>query len=207
MSAVDGATVLVVDDDSSVRQSVARLVRSHGYTTRTFCSSSQFLKQPLPIGPSCLVLDVFMDGENGLDLQEKLGGNQRQIPIVFLSGRGDVPMTAKAMKRGATDFLEKPFRPTDLIDAIQRAVERDRKDSAARASRDELVQRLSILTDRERDVMKLVVTGMLNKQVAAELKISEKTVKVHRGRVMEKMQVESLAELVRLVGNIDAPPA
>ena len=191
-------TVVVVDDDSSVRQGVARLARSAGFSTRTFASPTQFLKQPLPEGPACLVLDVFMDELTGLDVQEKLLGNERRIPIIFLSGHGDVPMTAKAMKRGADDFLEKPFEPTELIGAIIRAVEHDREDSAARVHRRQLVQRYELLTLRERDVMKLVVNGLLNKQVAAELGISEKTVKVHRGRVMEKMQVESLAQLVRI---------
>jgi FixJ family two-component response regulator len=191
-------TVVVVDDDSSVRHGVARLARSAGFSTRTFASPTQFLKQPLPQSPACLVLDVFMDELTGLDVQERLLGAERKIPIIFLSGHGDVPMTAKAMKRGAMDFLEKPFEPTELIGAIIRAVENDRKDSAARAQRNGLVQRYELLTLRERDVMKLVVNGLLNKEIAAELGISEKTVKVHRGRVMEKMQVRSLAELVKI---------
>lgn len=194
---LDG-TVVVVDDDQSVRQSVARLVRAAGYSAKTFSSPVQFLKQPLPPGPACLVLDFFMDGLNGLEVQQALHGNARNIPIVFLSGHGDVRIATTAMKGGADDFLEKPFKPDQLMGAVRHAIECDREASAARADHDEVVRRYKSLTAREREVMDLVVQGLLNKQVAAELGISEKTVKVHRGRAMEKMRVESLAELVRL---------
>jgi FixJ family two-component response regulator len=197
-AAADSATVYVLDDDTSVRQGVARLIRSAGYSARTFSSPNQFLKQPPPDGPACLVLDVFMDDLNGLEVQQALLQNQRNLPIVFLSGHADVPMTVKAMKCGAEDFLEKPFHPTALIGAIRRAVERDRQGAAERSGRADVLRRFTSLTVREREVMALVVTGRLNKQVAFDLGISEKTVKVHRGRAMEKMQVESLAELVRL---------
>jgi FixJ family two-component response regulator len=197
------ATVLVVDDDESVRQGIARLARASGFAARTFSSPNRFLRQPLPAGPACLVLDLMMDGLNGLEVQERLRRDPRQIPIVFLSGHGDVPVTARAMKGGADDFLEKPFRPTDLIGAIRRALARDRKASAARAGQDDVARRHQKLTDREREVMGLVVRGLLNKQVAAELGISEKTVKVHRGRVMEKMEADSLAELVCLAEQVE----
>jgi FixJ family two-component response regulator len=204
MSEVMDGTVLVVDDDRSVRRGVARLVRAAGYSAKTFSSPARFLKQPLPLGPACLVLDVFMDGLDGLQVQQALRRNQRRIPIVFLSGQANVPIAAKAMKSGADDFIEKPFRPAELMGAVGRAVERDRKESAVRAGRDGLVRRHETLTAREREVMALVVRGLLNKQVAAELGISEKTVKVHRGRAMEKMQVDSLAELVRLAEQIES---
>ena len=192
------ATVFVLDDDASVRQGVARLVRANGYAARTFSSPDRFLKEPLPPGPACLVLDMLMEGLDGLGVQQMLLRNDRDLPIVFLSGNSDIPMVTAAMKRGADDFLEKPFQPKDLMGAIRRAVERDRRASSSRATRRELQTRYEALTPREREVMALVVRGLLNKQVAAELGISEKTVKVHRGRAMEKMQVESLAELVRL---------
>lgn len=191
-------TVLVVDDDAGVRQGVARLLRAAGYSAKTFASPNQFLKQPLPDGPACLVLDFSMDGLNGLEVQQALQSNARQIPIVFLSGHADVPIAINAMKAGADDFIEKPFQPEKLMGAVEQAIARDRKASAARADHDDVVRRYETLTSREQEVMGLVVQGLLNKQVAAELGISEKTVKVHRGRAMEKMQVESLAELVRL---------
>ncbi len=200
----DDATVLVVDDDSSVRQGVARLARSAGFASRTFASPDQFLKEPLPQGPACVVLDMCMDGLNGLEVQEALRLNRRQIPIVFLSGHGNVATATKAIKGGADDFLEKPFQPKALMEAIRHAIEHDRTQSAAREDRDEVTNCYLGLTAREREVMLLVVRGKLNKQVAADLGISEKTVKVHRGRVMEKMQVDSLAELVLLVERVDA---
>jgi FixJ family two-component response regulator len=208
MPEVNDGTVFVVDDDVSVRHGVARLLRAAGYSAKTFSSPGQFLKQPLPAGPACLVLDVCMDGLNGLEVQQALRGNPRNLPIVFLSGQADVPIATKAMKGGADDFLEKPFRPEALIGAVGHAIDRDRKASAARADHDEVVRRHETLTAREQEVMALVVQGLLNKQVAAELGISEKTVKVHRGRAMEKMQVESLAELVRLAERVEphAPP-
>jgi FixJ family two-component response regulator len=199
------ATVFVLDDDVSVRNGVARLLRAAGFSARTFSSPSRFLKEPLPAGPACLVLDMLMEGLDGLGVQQALQQGDRNIPIVFLSGNSDIPMATKAMKWGAEDFLEKPFEPKDLMGAIRRAVERDRRASSTRATRDALVSRYNTLTAREREVMALVVRGFLNKQVAAELGISEKTVKVHRGRAMEKMQVDSLAELVRLAEQLETP--
>ena len=192
------ATVLVVDDDASVRRGVSRLAQSVGYAVQTFASPSEFLTHDLPAGPSCLVLDMCMDEMTGLDVQDALEGNGRKLPIIFLSAHGTIRTATGTIKRGAEDFLEKPFRPKELLSAIDRAVEHDRQLSAGRNEQDELQRRYQTLTAREQEVMGLVITGLLNKQVAAELGISEKTVKVHRARVMDKMQVESLAGLVHL---------
>jgi len=186
-------TVLVVDDDSGVRRSVSRLIRAAGLGVRTFSSPGDFLCQDLPAGPACVVLDMYMDGMNGLEVQDALRRNARQLPIVFISGSATVPTTAACFKGGAEDFLEKPVRAKELLDAIHRALEHDASRSADRAELDDLRRRHDQLTPRELEVMTLVVAGMLNKQVAYDLCISEKTVKVHRARVMEKMQVESLA--------------
>jgi RNA polymerase sigma factor (sigma-70 family) len=201
--AANDATVFVLDDDASVRQGVARLIRSAGYSARTFSSPNRLLKEPPPPGPACLVLDMLMDGMDGLGVQDALRRNGRHIPIVFLSGGSNIPMATKAMKGGADDFLVKPFSAKDLLGAIRKAVENDRKASAARVCRDDVMHRYETLTEREREVMVMVCRGMLNKQVAAELGIAEKTVKVHRARAMEKMRVESLAELVRLAEQVE----
>ena len=205
------ATVFIVDDDPSVRRSVSRLVRSAGFEVKAFASPKQFLRQDLPQGPACVLLDMCMEGLTGLDVQELLRQNDRHVPVVFLSGHGTVPMATAGMKGGAEDFLEKPFQPTDLIAVIRRALERDTLSSTHRREREALMLRYQSMTPREQEVMGLVVTGLLNKQAAAELAISEKTIKVHRARVMEKMQVESLAELVRIAERIGifapTPPA
>jgi FixJ family two-component response regulator len=198
LTALEQATVCVVDDDSSVRQSVSRLVRAAGFTVRTFSSPKNFLNQPLPQGPTCILLDMCMDGMNGLEVQKRLAETDRCAPIVFLSGHATVLTATAGMKHGAEDFLEKPFRPIQLLDAIRSAIEHDKTISAERRKRADIRMRYDTLTPREQEVMKLVVTGLLNKQAAAELGISEKTIKVHRARVMEKMQVESLAMLVQL---------
>jgi RNA polymerase sigma factor (sigma-70 family) len=192
------ATVLVVDDDPPVRRGVSRLVRAAGFSVKTFGSPQEFLRYELPQGPACVVLDMCMDGLTGIDVQNALHERPRHIPIVFLSGHGTIPTATTTIKHGAEDFLEKPFRPKELIAAIRRAIEHDRSQSADRSDREELERRYNTLTPREQEVMRLVVSGLLNKQSAAELGISEKTIKVHRARVMEKMQVESLADLVRL---------
>jgi FixJ family two-component response regulator len=192
------ATVLVVDDDPAVRRGVSRLARSAGFNVKTFASPLEFLDYPLPASPTCVLLDMCMEPLSGLEVQSALKQNARQVPIVFLSGRGTIPTATASIKEGAEDFLEKPARPRELIDAIGRAVERDRSRSADRSDLDGLRQHYESLTAREQQVMALVVSGMLNKQAAAELNISEKTIKVHRARVMEKMQVESLAALVRI---------
>jgi FixJ family two-component response regulator len=200
--------VLVVDDDPAVRRGVSRLARAAGYATRTFASPVEFLGQELPHGPACLVLDMCMDGMTGLDVQNALTRNTRRIPIVFLSGHGTVPVVTAGIKRGAEDFLEKPVRPKQLLAAIAGAVDQDRSQALNRAKQRALLDRYESLTTREREVMSLVVGGLLNKQAAADLGISEKTIKVHRARVMEKMQVDSLAALVQLAGQLElnAPP-
>ena len=190
--------VFVVDDDASVRKSLARLISDAGYTVQTFASATEFLARPPAAGPSCVVLDVRMPGLTGLDLQHTLASAAHEIPIIFITGHGDISMSVKAMKAGAVDFLTKPFAGKDLLEAIHRAVTKDRQDIRAEARTDEIRDRVNLLTPRESQVFALVVTGMLNKQIAAELGVGEKTVKVHRARVMEKMRAGSVAELVRL---------
>ena len=192
------AMVFVVDDDASVRKSLSRLVSAAGYRVQAYASAGEFLARRPEPGPSCLVLDVRMPGVTGLDLQQTLASAVHEIPIIFITGHGDIPTTVKAMKAGAVDFLAKPFAGKDLLDAIQRAVAKDTRDLGTEARDDEIRSRVKRLTPRERQVLALVVTGMLNKQIAAELGIGEKTVKVHRARVMEKMQAGSVAALVRL---------
>jgi FixJ family two-component response regulator len=192
------AMVLVVDDDASVRKSLSRVISEAGYRVETYASSREFLARVPAPGPSCLVLDVRMPGITGLELQQTLASAVHEIPIVFITGHGDIPMSVKAMKAGAVDFLTKPFARKDLLDAIARAVAKDTRDLGTEARDDEIRGRLKLLTPRESQVFALVVTGMLNKQIASELGVGEKTVKVHRARVMEKMQAGSLAALVRL---------
>jgi len=192
------ASVFVVDDDPSVRKSLTRLIESAGYTVEAFASARDFLKAATAGGPCCLVLDVRMPGMTGLDLQRTLAQAVHRIPIVFVTGQGDIPMTVTAMKAGAVDFLTKPFAASDLLDAVQRAVEKDTRNLGTEARSRSLHARVKTLTPRERQVFALVVTGMLNKQIAAQLGVVEKTVKVHRARVMDKMRAGSFAELVRL---------
>ena len=192
------AIVHIVDDDESVRRALCRLVRTVGLDAQAFPSARAFLDYVLPDRPSCLVLDVRLPGPSGLDLQNELAKRKYIIPIVFITGHGDVPTSVRAMKQGAVDFLPKPFSDLDLLDAIQRAINRSREARAEYAERAELERRLVTLTPRERQVLELVVTGMLNKQIAGVLGAAEKTIKVHRGRVMTKMQAPSVAELVRM---------
>jgi FixJ family two-component response regulator len=190
--------VLVVDDDASVRKSLTRLLVLAGYAVEAFASARAFLARPPHPGPCCLVLDVRMPGLTGIQLQEMLAATGRRMSIVFVTGHADVQTSVKAMKAGAVDLLTKPVDAQDLIAAIQRAITRDEHDRATAARRAEIQRRVSTLTTRETEVFALVVTGMLNKQSAAALGVGEKTVKVHRARVMEKMRAGSIAELVRL---------
>jgi len=194
--------VFVVDDDPSVRKSLARLIGSAGHAVEAFASAREFLARERYAGPCCLVLDVRMRGLTGLDLQEALAGAGRRMSIVFVTGHGNISMSVKAMKGGAVDFLTKPVDDKDLLAAIERCVARDVQDLGAEARVAKIQERVKTLTPRETEVFALVVTGMLNKQIASELGISEKTVKVHRARVMEKMRAGSVAELVRLADRV-----
>ena len=197
------AVVYVVDDDEAVRRSLARLIRSVGLAVETFPSAKAFLEHPLPDRPSCLVLDLRLPGPSGLDLQTVLGEAQRTLPIIFITGHGSVPTSVRAMKAGALDFLQKPFNDQDLLNAVHRGLTRSRAAWAEGTERAALQRRVDLLTARERQVLTLVVTGRLNKQIAAELGAAEKTIKVHRGRVMKKMQAESVADLVRMAEKVD----
>jgi FixJ family two-component response regulator len=190
--------VFVVDDDKAVRKSLERLIKSVGLTVEAFSSAREFLERDPSDGPSCLVLDVRMPGLSGLDLQKELGKMDYTIPIIFITGYGDIPMSVQTIKRGAIDFLTKPINDQDLLDAIHRAIEQDKRIRGEQYEIETIKQRVDSLTPREREVFSLVVTGMLNKQIAHDLRMSEKTVKTHRSKVMDKMQASSLAELVRL---------
>jgi len=194
------ATVFVVDDDASVRKALARLIRSAGMTARPFPTAEAFLAESHLEPASCLVLDVRLPGLNGLQLQEALNQKGYPLAIIFITGHGDVPMSVRAMKAGAVDFLQKPFEDSDLLDAIRRAIARSRDAFAKQAESARVQGRYDTLTPREREVLSLVVAGRLNKQIAGELGAAEKTIKIHRGRVMAKMQAASLADLVRMAG-------
>jgi FixJ family two-component response regulator len=200
-----GGVVFVVDDDPSMRESLRNLVRSIGLRAQVFASAQEFLRSAHVDRPACLVLDVRMPGLSGLDLQKRMADAGTDIPIVFLSGHADIPMSVRAMKAGAAEFLTKPVREQDLIDAIQEALERDRLAGSRHEEISNLQSRFDSLTARERDVMKHVTAGLLNKQIAGELGIQETTVKIHRHHVMEKMKAASLAELVRMADRLGVP--
>jgi FixJ family two-component response regulator len=202
-AALSSFPVFVVDDDTSVRKALTRLIKSAGYQVETFASAREFLESEWHSGaPACLVLDVRMPGLSGIDLQRELQTAGAILPIVFITGHGDIPMGVKAMKDGAVDFLAKPVKDKELLGAIERALARAVRDYTEREEMEEIQSRINSLTRREREVMALIVRGLLNKQVAFELGTVEKTIKVHRARVMEKMQVESLADLVRVAERV-----
>jgi FixJ family two-component response regulator len=197
------AVVFVVDDDAPVRESLKNLISSVGLRAQLFASTQEFLRSKRPDVPSCLVLDVRLPGLSGLDLQKRITEAGMEIPIIFITGHGDIPMSVRAMKAGAVEFLTKPFRDQDLLDAIQLALERDRKAREQRAAIEDLRRRFASLTAREREVMARVVAGLLNKQIGGELGTSETTVKIHRHQVMEKMGAGSLPELVRMADRLE----
>ena len=196
------STVFVVDDDRSVREGLVDLINSVGMKVEAFSSAQEFLRYKRPDTPACLVLDVRLPGPSGLELQRQLGHSEHPIPIIFITGHGDIPMSVRAIKDGAMEFLTKPFRDQDLLDAIQQALDSDRAARERRAKAAELRSRYESLTPREREVMQLVVRGLLNKQIASELGASEVTIKMHRGQVMHKMKAESVVELLRMAETI-----
>lgn len=199
--------VFVVDDDVSVRESLELLIQNEGWQAQTFASAQEFLERPHELVQSCLILDVSLPGLNGLDLQQRVAADRKDMPIIFITGQGDIPMTVRAMKAGAVEFLTKPFSDEVLLNAIRQALEHSRVALSEQASLNELRNCYASLTPRERQVMALVASGLLNKQVGGELGISEITVKAHRGKVMEKMKAGSLADLVKMASKLGVATA
>lgn len=204
-AATNDPVVFVVDDDISVRESLAPLIRWAGWTPETFSSARDFLSRPRSAAPCCLVLDVELPDLSGLDLQERVAADRADMPIIFITGHGDIPMSVRAMKAGATEFLTKPFERDVLLGAIRRAIDRSRVTLVESSQVETLRERYGSLTPREREVFAWVVSGLLNKQVGAELGMTEATVKAHRGKVMQKMEAASLADLVRMAARLDCP--
>ncbi|HWG77896.1 MAG TPA: response regulator FixJ [Steroidobacteraceae bacterium] len=199
------STVFVIDDDEAVRNSLRLLLKSVGFSVRTFASAQEFLPTYDGCQPGCLILDVRMPGMSGLELQQQLNVRGATIPVVFITGHGDIPMAVEAMQHGAFDFLQKPFRDQDLIDRVQRALERDVSIRSQLQATDQIRQNLQSLTPREREVLDLVTAGKPNKVIAADLGVSQRTIEIHRARVMEKMQARSLAQLVRMLLEVQRP--
>jgi FixJ family two-component response regulator len=206
MKAAAVPTVFVIDDDGGIRQAIQDLVESVGLRAEAYTTGEEFLKRPRTADPSCLVLDIRLPQMSGLDFQRRLAELGVQIPIIFITAHGDIPMSVRALKSGAVEFLTKPFRDQDLLDAIQQALQRDRAAREQLTEINQLRERYHTLTVREREVMTLVISGMLNKHIAAKIGASEATVKIHRGHVMEKMQAGSLIELVRMVDKLNLSP-
>ena len=200
-------TVFVIDDDPSVLKSLSRLLRSLGFDAETFASAELFLAREHYDGVGCIVLDVRMPGLSGMDLQDELSKADYSMPIIFISGHGNIPMSVQAMKKGAVDFLTKPFDDKELLQAVKKAIEKDRNAKTERAEVQDALKLIEQLTPREQEVLRYVITGLLNKQIALKLDIAEKTIKVHRGRIMEKLSVDSVADLVRLAERAGIKPA
>jgi len=198
--------IFIIDDDSSVRKSLLRLLRSFGFEAEAFGSAEQFLELERYEGTGCIILDVRMPGLGGMALQGELNKADYSMPIIFITGHGDIPMSVEAMKKGATDFLPKPFDDEQLLDAVQKAVEKNRQMKAIRSEADDLRRRVERLTPREREILPYIIAGLLNKQTAFKLRIAEKTIKVHRGHIMEKLGVGSVAKLVRLAEKAGIEP-